>query len=250
MRKKYSEGNVLNGAEFIVRCLKKSKAIFKCKCGNTFERDIYSQIKGTGVCNKCYSSLVGKWNIKHGMANKTKKYKLWVAIKDRCFNEKCKEYRFYGGRGIVMIEEWKNSFDAFNTSVPDPPTKYHSFDRIDNNRGYEPGNVRWATKKEQANNRRSNSFLTYKEETNTYSYFSEKYGLSQDIIYSRKKAGWPDDKIIETPAILNKKPVLNLLTGIFYDSIGEAARVVGMKDSQLKYRLLNNKQNKTPFIFV
>ena len=149
-----------------------------------------------------------------------------------------------------MIEEWRNDFAAFNRDVPDPPTKYHSFDRIDNNKGYEPDNVRWATKKQQANNRRTNSYLTYKGETNTYAYFSDKYGVSQDLIFSRKKAGWEDDKIIETPVILNKRPVLNLLTGIFYDSIGEAARFNNLKDFQLKYNLVKSKENKTPFIFV
>ena len=78
-------------------------------------------------------------------------------MKNRCYNINCPEYKNYGGRGITICDEWRNSFVAFYDYVSklehfNEPGR--SLDRIDNNKGYCPGNVRWATAKEQANNKR------------------------------------------------------------------------------------------------
>lgn len=91
--------------------------------------------------------------LKHGLSN-TPEYKCWQQIKARCLNPNHRAYADYGGRGITVHETWVNDFVAFLDHVGPRPSRRHSLDRIDNNRGYEPGNVRWASPKRQNNNRR------------------------------------------------------------------------------------------------
>ena len=89
----------------------------------------------------------------HGM-NRTPEHRTWFNMKNRCFNPNSDDYKYYGGRGIKVCDEWKNSFSKFFEYVGKRPEGDYSIDRIDNNGDYEPGNVRWADKRTQRLNQR------------------------------------------------------------------------------------------------
>ena len=91
----------------------------------------------------------------HGESNRgnpTPEYAAWAAMKQRCTNRNAPPFIHYGARGISVCERWMNSFEAFLADVGRRPSPKHSIDRIDNDGDYEPGNVRWATRKEQRAN--------------------------------------------------------------------------------------------------
>jgi hypothetical protein len=114
----------------------------------------------------------------------------------RCTNPKCRSYRIYGARGITVCERWK-TFENFFSDIGERPTPKHQIERKDNNGNYEPSNCTWATKKEQANNRRTNRNLTVAGTTMCVKAWSKVVGVSEKTIRRRLKGGWSVEETLE-----------------------------------------------------
>lgn len=128
----------------------------------------------------------GRWGILHGQS-RTPAHRAWENAKARCFNPKHRKYPDYGGRGISMCEEWRKSFWRFFQYMGPCPSGM-TLDRINNNGNYEPGNCRWATRTEQARNRRSGVMVGDMPLYETM----VKSGLLPDTVRKRMLAGWPE----------------------------------------------------------
>lgn len=160
-----------------------SRWLCLCDCGNeTIVSGSNLQAGHTTSCG-CYAlSVLKKRSVTHGMT-KTDTYICWAHIKARCYNPKEKSYEKYGGRGIMMCDEWLNDFPRFLADMGERPSKLHTIERIDVNGNYEPSNCKWATQKEQQNNRSNNNRVEYDGEIMTVAQLSEKIKVKADKIY-------------------------------------------------------------------
>lgn len=126
-----------------------------CECGSEREVQKYSITKGLSKSCGCLSAEVTASRMKTHGATSMPEYNSWRHMISRCHNEKCDRYKWYGALGVVVCDEWRNSFDAFLAHVGPRPSTAHSIDRIDPSGNYEPGNVRWADSETQARNKRA-----------------------------------------------------------------------------------------------
>lgn len=164
---------------------KRGGAMWLCRCECEREKVIEGRLLRDGTTTSC--GCVKKGNGRtHGHTNSPTYYS-WTSMLARCLNERHHAYKNYGGRGITVCEEW-GTFSAFLRDVGERPSLEHELDRIDNNKGYFQGNVRWATRKENARNRRTNKVIALEM---TVAEWSEFTGISHIVIRGRLKAGWP-----------------------------------------------------------
>jgi hypothetical protein len=136
-----------------------------------------------------------KLSLSHGKS-RSKTYRAWSGLKQRCFNQKEKQFKDYGGRGITVCERWVNSFEAFLADMGECPEGM-SIDRIDNDGNYEPGNCHWTTKKEQSRNTRGNHPITFNGKTQTAIEWAEELGISAGIIRNRLYSKLPTERVLE-----------------------------------------------------
>lgn len=160
-----------------------------CECGKTSDvRGANLRIGKTNSCGclKKEKMAIGL-GIKHGMY-KSRTYKSWDSMLERCLNPRNKCYESYAGRGILVCGRWR-VFDNFLADMGERPEGM-SLDRIDNNGNYEPGNCRWATAKTQSSNTRANRFYNFNGAQMTARQISDATGIEYAKLRERLKRGW------------------------------------------------------------
>lgn len=172
--------------------------IWLCKCDCGAEALVNGKKLRRGITKSCGCLTVYRNNFRHGYSH-TKEHNTWIGMRQRCSNENNKRFKDYGGRGISVCDRWKNSFENFIKDMGYAPTPKHTLERINVNGGYEPTNCKWATIKEQANNKTVNVFVDIDGVIKTVKQWSEKLNVSQYSVRSRISRGWDAKKAIVTP---------------------------------------------------
>lgn len=169
--------------------------ICRCSCGR---RTVACSSKLKGGLSLSCGCLRYDRVTKHGATRNgkcTREYRSWQALIRRCVDPK----RGYIARGIRVAAEWRKDFSSFFRHIgPSPGAKY-TVERIDNDKGYFPGNVRWATAKEQAANRRNSRKLTIGGVTKNLGQWSERTGIKFTTIWERLRRGWSAKRAVFTP---------------------------------------------------
>lgn len=184
----------------VIKYLCQSKWLCKCDCGN--EKIVKSgnlkngHVKSCGCLNK---EISRNKMITHGYSS-TRIYKIYIGIKKRCYNKNYSQFYLYGGRGITICDEWKDSFIYFyNWAINNGYKDSLTIDRIDNNGNYEPKNCRWITQKQQNRNTRHNRLITYNNETHCISEWAEIKNLTYSSLQHRLNRNWTIEKALNTP---------------------------------------------------
>ncbi|KAF6630628.1 hypothetical protein H6F38_14470 [Paenibacillus sp. EKM208P] len=163
----------------------------RCDCGNEFVSQSGALLNGyTKRCINCRHSLRRKCNNKRILNT-------WNHMLQRCYVEKSKHYHDYGGRGIVVCEEWRTDPKNFeNWAVQNGYADNLTIDRIDVNGNYEPNNCRWATNKEQQNNKRTNRYVESNGKRQTIKEWADELGMNEYRIRYRMNQGVTDPNVI------------------------------------------------------
>lgn len=184
----------------------------RCDCGEEKELPYRALLGNSNSCGCLRRELTIKRCTTHGESKGSYLYELWVQIKNRCENRRAEFYPHYGGRGVGIHRLWSESYEEFaahiRTVLGERPSKKHSLDRIDNDKGYLPGNLRWATQTQQCNNKSNNVFVEHLGEKRTVPGWSRETGINKGTLYERLFIlGWPVEKALSTPVAHKKTPV-------------------------------------------
>jgi hypothetical protein len=189
-RKKYPCGST----GYMWRCV--------CDCGK--ETIVEGRALKAGITKSCGCLVVEVTrarSAKHGFAtrkNMAPEYHPWNSMMQRCLNPKSDSYYLYGARGITVCDRWRDIREFIKDMGARPGPQY-SLDRIDNNKGYIPGNVRWALAKNQANNRRDNRLIEYRGKLKSIQSHCDECGIGRGAFSTRILKGWSVDKALSTP---------------------------------------------------
>ena len=178
----------------------------RCECGNTHTVRAPDLKSGkTRSCGCLHKEQLSQRSRTHG-ERRSKLYIIWGGMKQRCYQEKSISFPYYGGRGISVCEEWRNSFQAFREwSLNNGYEEGLSIDRINVNGNYEPSNCRWVLKTEQSKNRQSNRYLSFSGKTQTLSDWAIETNQSPSCLYQRLRRGWSVEDALTVP-VGQKRP--------------------------------------------
>jgi hypothetical protein len=173
-----------------------------CDCGNTTVVTTSHLLAGTTVSCGCktHDDLINR-DTKHGLSITHRRLcRIYYAMIGRCYDVTRHGYKNYGGRGIRVCCEWKESIASFVLwALAHGYNDNLSIDRIDSNGNYEPENCRWVTILEQSRNKTTNVFITYHDETKVLKDWATQFGISQSALRNRLKKGWNIEDALITP---------------------------------------------------
>lgn len=166
----------------------KSRFFCQCSCGNLIIVEGCNLVSGaTQSCGCFRREKTKKLKLSHGMV-KTRLYRCWRNMHDRCLNPKNKEFSNYGARGISICKEWRDFSVFYQWAISNGYRDDLTIDRIDVNKGYSPQNCRWTDTYNQARNRTDNVWITIDGKRMIQEDWAKELGISSDLIrYRRKK---------------------------------------------------------------
>ncbi|HDY87191.1 MAG TPA: hypothetical protein ENH82_03630 [bacterium] len=172
------------------------KWLCKCKCGKIYSVRSEQLRNGDSTqCRSCSNKIKGGWKT-HGLT-KSKLFKTWCGIVQRCENKNNEFYPRYGGRGIKICTLWRHDFKSFyDYAIANGWKEGLTIDRIDNDGNYEPGNIRFVPMKIQCRNRSSNIWITIKGETKILADWARINNIKYGTIHFRYKQGWRGENLI------------------------------------------------------
>lgn len=180
---------MLVAIEPVKRKSKSGELIWKCRCncGGVSEVLGGHLTSGHTVSCGCFLPIsISARTRTHGESSPiTPEYRAWKHINNRCHNPKNKSYSNYGGRGIVVCKRWRDSYESFLKDMGRRPSPKLQVERINNNGNYEPGNCTWSTRKAQANNKRSNVYISHAGVVKTLAQWSETIKVRYNIVRKR-----------------------------------------------------------------
>jgi len=199
---------------------KHGASLWLCRCECGVEKVVSSNDLKTGntVSCGCHRSqalasgraALHKASKTHGKS-KTREHHTWQNMIYRCHTESCPGFFRYGGKGIAVCQRWRDSFEAFLEDMGPRPHGSYSVDRIDGNGNYEPGNCRWATKQEQAINRKSTVMLEHNGETRTLTEWAKIVGLPKGTVSRRILKGLTAAQALDTSHPQSKRKIVKPL---------------------------------------
>lgn len=209
----------------------------KCDCGNIVKISSNSlRSKNTKSCGCLQKEKAKQTGLKNKRNIPNKIRNTLYRMKTRCYNCKSSKYKYYGGRGIKICSEWLDKengmMNFYNWAITNGYKDNLSIDRINVNGNYEPNNCRWATAKEQANNKRNNHYITYNGETRTMMEWSKILGISYNQLRDRIRRNWSIERAFNQPIGHTKKVAQYDLGGNFikkYNSLTEAQNHTNIK---------------------
>jgi len=172
----------------------------------------------------------------HGMTvgrRQPPEYRVWAQMKMRCFNKNHPKYESYGGRGLDMDPRWVTSFTTFLAEVGPRPSSSHSIERVDNYKGYWPGNVKWATRKEQNRNKITNRLVTFMGKKVVLAALAEAVHFNPKFLRKRLESGMSAEEAITSPIRRYRKHTLDGQT----HTLAECAKMHGMSPFTLRSRI-------------
>lgn len=178
-----------------------------CDCGTKREVSRFSLLSGVSQsCGCLRGEKLRAAHITHSKS-KTPEYRVYHAMKDRCYRETDAEYKNYGGRGIQVSADWLTGFEAFIRDMGPRPSRRHTLERRNVNIGYSAENCLWATHLQQARNKRNNVKYTVEGVTGTCRELAEHFKVKHSVVKSRLDRGWAIEDALFRPGRYKNRPI-------------------------------------------